>query len=114
MKGRGGIYLKRGRNKVIEKLNLNMPYLLKRYAWAALLLALSVLFFQAPDVLSAGEGEKKAEDIKGSMSLETVSREWGTPTAYLIEGLKLPIVVIFKRGGLRNIIAKRRRNDFMP
>jgi ferredoxin len=40
--------------------------------------------------LPAGEGEKKAEDIKGSLSLETVSREWGIPAAYLIESLKLP------------------------
>jgi hypothetical protein len=89
-KGEGGINLKRGRNKVVEKLNLNMPHLLKRYAWAALLLVLVALFFQAPAVWSAGEGERKAEDIKGSVSLEAVSREWGIPAAYLIEGLKLP------------------------
>ena len=74
----------------MEKFGLNMPQILKRYAWIALLLALTVLFFQAPAVLSAGEGEKKAEDIKGSVSLETISRDWGIPTAYLIEGLKLP------------------------
>jgi ferredoxin len=74
----------------MEKFGLNMPQILKRYAWAALLLALAVLFFQAPAALSAVEGEKKAEDIKGSLSLETVSRDWGIPAAYLIEGLKLP------------------------
>ena len=74
----------------MEKFGLNMPHLLKKYAWIALLLALAVLFLQAPAVLPAGEGEKKAEDIKGSLSLETVSREWGIPAAYLIEGLKLP------------------------
>ncbi len=74
----------------MEKFGLNMPQILKRYAWIALLLALTVLFFQAPAVLSAGEGEKKAEDIKGSVSLETISRDWGIPAAYLIEGLKLP------------------------
>ncbi len=74
----------------MEKFGLNMPHLLKRYAWIALLLALPILFFQAPAVLSAEEGEKKAEDMKGSLSLETVSREWGIPAAYLIEGLKLP------------------------
>ncbi len=74
----------------MDKFGLNMPHLLKRYAWPALLLALAVLFFQAPAVLPAGEGEKKAEDIKGSISLETISREWGIPAAYLIEGLKLP------------------------
>jgi ferredoxin len=51
---------------------------------------MAVLFSHAPAVLSAGEEEKKAEDIKGSISLETVSREWGIPAAYLIEGLKLP------------------------
>ena len=74
----------------MEKSGLKMPQILKRYAWAALLLALVVLFFQAPAVLSAGEGDKKAEDIKGSLSLETISRDWGIPAAYLIEGLKLP------------------------
>ena len=74
----------------MEKFGLKVPHLSKRYAWTALLLALAVLFFQAPTVLPAGEGEKKAEDIKGSISLETISRDWGIPTAYLIEGLKLP------------------------
>jgi polyferredoxin len=74
----------------MEKFGLIVSQILKRYAWAALLLALAVLTFQAPAVLSAAEGEKKAEDIKGSVSLETISREWGIPTAYLIEGLKLP------------------------
>jgi ferredoxin len=74
----------------MEKFGMNIPHLLKRYAWTALLLALAVLFFQAPAVLPAGEGEKKAEDIKGSISLETISRDWGIPIAYLIEGLKLP------------------------
>jgi polyferredoxin len=74
----------------MEKFGLNMPQILKRYAWAALLLALVVLFFQAPAALSAVEGEKKAEDIKGSISLETISQDWGIPAAYLIEGLKLP------------------------
>jgi NAD-dependent dihydropyrimidine dehydrogenase PreA subunit len=74
----------------MEKFGLNVPQILKRYAWAAFLLALAVLFFQAPTVSAAGEGEKKAEEIKGSISLETISREWRIPAAYLIEGLKLP------------------------
>jgi hypothetical protein len=74
----------------MEKFGMNIPHLLKRYAWTALLLALAVLFFQAPAVLPAGEGEKKAEDIKGSISLETISQDWGIPAAYLIEGLKFP------------------------
>jgi ferredoxin len=74
----------------MEKFGLNIPHPLKRYAWIALLLALVVLFFQAPAVWSAGEGERKAEDIKGSVSLEMISRDWGIPAAYLIEGLKLP------------------------
>lgn len=67
-----------------------MPHVLRRYAGIALLLVLAVLFFQIPVIYPAGEGQKKAEDVKGSMSLETISREWGIPTAYLIEGLKLP------------------------
>ena len=74
----------------MKKFGLNIPHVLKRYAWITLLLALAVLFFQAPAISLAGEGEKKAEDIKGSISLETISREWGIPAAYLIEGLKLP------------------------
>jgi len=74
----------------MEKFGLNMPRILKSYGWLALLLALAVLFFQAPAVLSAVQGEKKPEDIKGSTSLETISREWETPASYLIEGLKLP------------------------
>ncbi len=73
----------------MEKFYLSMPHL-KRYAWIALLLALIVLFFQVPAALSAGEEGKKVEDIKGSLSLETVSRDWGIPAAHLIEGLKLP------------------------
>jgi ferredoxin len=75
----------------MEKFGLNMSHLLKRYAWIALfLLALPVLFSQAPALSPAGEGEKKAEEIKGSASLEAISRDWGIPAAYLIEGLKLP------------------------
>ena len=74
----------------MEKFGLKMPQILRRHACIVFLLALSVLFFQAPAVLSAGEGEKKVEDIKGSLSLEAVSRDWGIPAAYLIEGLKLP------------------------
>jgi len=72
------------------KFYLSVPQILKRYAWIVFFLALTVFFFQTPVVLSAGEGEKKAEDIRGSATLETISRDWGIPTAYLIEGLKLP------------------------
>ena len=79
----------------MEKFYQNMPHFLKRHAPIALLLCLAVLFSQAPAVLSALEGENKTEDIKGSLSLETVSREWGIPAAYLIEGLKLPKDVPF-------------------
>jgi ferredoxin len=74
----------------MEKFAMNMPRILKRYAWPIVLLALTVLFFQASAVWSAGEGEKKVEEIKGSASLEAIGRDWGIPTAYLIEGLKLP------------------------
>jgi len=74
----------------MEKFYLDLPQFLKKYAWIGLLLCLAVLFFQAPAVWSAGEEGKAVEDIKGSVSLEAVSRDWGVPTAYLIEGLKLP------------------------
>lgn len=74
----------------MEKFYLNKPHFLKRYAGITLFLCLAVFFSQAPAVGAAREREKKAEDIKGSMSLERVSREWGIPPAYLIEGLSLP------------------------
>ncbi len=74
----------------MKNLGLTMPPGLKRYAWIAFWLVLAVFFFRAPAISLAGEGEKKVEEIRGSMSLEMISREWGTPTDYLIEGLKLP------------------------
>lgn len=36
------------------------------------------------------EVEKSVNDIKGSLSLEAISRDWGVPASYLIDGLKLP------------------------
>jgi NAD-dependent dihydropyrimidine dehydrogenase PreA subunit len=74
----------------MEKVTLNITDVLRSYAWIAFLVALAVLFLQAPHPSLADAEEKKALEIRGSMSLETISREWGTPTAYLIEGLKLP------------------------
>lgn len=74
----------------MEKFYPNKPHFLKRYARIILFLCLAALLFHAPAVWAAAETEKKAEDIKGSLSLEAVSRDWGVPAAYLIEGLKLP------------------------
>ena len=74
----------------MKKFGLNMPQVFKSYAWIVFLLALGVLFFQAPAGSSAAEEGKKAEDIKGSTSLEAIGREWGVPAAYMIESLKLP------------------------
>ncbi len=68
----------------------NMRHFAKKSTWIGLLLCLAVLLFQAPAFWAAGEEGKAVEDIKGSVSLEAVSRDWGVPTAYLIEGLRLP------------------------
>lgn len=62
----------------------------RRKAWVVFGLALTVLLFQAAADLPATEGERKVEEIRGNVSLETISRDWGVPAAYLIEGLKLP------------------------
>ncbi len=53
-------------------------------------IALAVLFFQTSLAFPAETGETKAPQIKGSMSLKTISRESGIPIAYFIESLKLP------------------------
>jgi hypothetical protein len=74
----------------VGKFYLAVPQILKRYAWIVFFLAITVFCFQAPAVISAGEGDKKTEDIRGSATLETISRDWGIPAAHLIEGLKLP------------------------
>jgi len=74
----------------MRKVILNITDVLGRYERIAFLFALVFLFLQAPLPSLAETREKKALEIRGSMSLETISRESGIPTAYLVESLKLP------------------------
>ncbi len=48
-----------------------------------------ISLFQTSFILASAE-EKKIEDIRGSTSLESISKEWGVPVIYLRESLKLP------------------------
>ena len=58
----------------MEKFGLKMSQFLKSYVWMVLLPLLASPLLPGPGVLLAGEGEKKVEEIRGSMSLETVAR----------------------------------------
>ncbi|MGB9700085.1 MAG: 4Fe-4S binding protein [Thermodesulfobacteriota bacterium] len=70
-----------------ERSKANMLKILKWPSWIFWLSSLIFIF-----ALSGGraETERRVEEIKGSLSLEAVSRDWGVPASYLIEGLKLP------------------------
>ena len=74
----------------MRKVILNITGVLGRYERIAFLFVLVFLFLQTLLPSLAETGEKKALEIRGSMSLETISRESGTPAAYLVQSLKLP------------------------